>query len=473
MKTFVFRSKVSTSSPISPLNFGEDNEIVIPMAVYEKLNTSDIPLERRRNASGLLNYIDSLTGGKFEKVKKLHSYTDGLVQSNGSKLFILESSSSRHNEKISTIHGLSKYDIRIFQLCLDLMELGKDVHLISKNPVIRQKAQLLGIIAEPFKDELAPSLKEQYTGKGGKILTSLTSYVALEQRENDEGISIESLIEEPSVVPVENMFYILSTPEKELSNEHTIVRYSKGRLFPLSYYRDFCPTGYKAMNDEQKMMMECLLAPASIAPLVIIKGAAGSGKTYGAIASALENIDKYNDTQRNIGHYREFLVSAPVVDMVQDQKMGYLPGDIDEKFSPYTRGFADNIKNLFSNQSPELNNIDISDMVTELFDRAYIEFEPANYLRGGSISNAFFMLDEAQNYSPYTMPHIVTRAGKNCKIVLMGDSSQVSALELNERFNGLVYASESMKGSPLTWQVALSKSVRSPLAKEAIYRMKY
>ena len=55
----------------------------------------------------------------------------------------------------------------------------------------------------------------------------------------------------------------------------------------------------------------------------------------------------------------------------------------------------------------------------------------------------------------------------------MGDSSQVSALELNERFNGLVYASESMKGSPLTWQVALSKSVRSPLAKEAIYRMKY
>ena len=112
-------------------------------------------------------------------------------------------------------------------------------------------------------------------------------------------------------------------------------------------------------------------------------------------------------------------------------------------------------------------------MVAELFERAYIEFEPANFLRGGSITNAFFMLDEAQNYSPYTMPHIVTRAGNNCKIVLMGDPSQVSALELNERFNGLVYASETMKGSPLTWQVALPKSVRSPLAEEAISRMKY
>ena len=473
MKTFVFRSKVSTSSPISPLNFGEDNEIVIPMAVYEKLNTSDIPPERRRNASGLLNYIDSLTNGDFELVKKLHSHIGGLVQENGSRLFLLESFLQAQNETFEAMQGLSKYDRRIFQLCLDLINMGKDVHLISKNPVIRHKAQLLGIKAEPFRDELAPSLKEQYTGKGGKLLTSLTSYTALEQRKCDEGISIESLIEVPTIRPVENMFYILSTPEKEINNEHIIVRYSKGRLLPLTYYRDFCPEGYKAMNDEQKMMMECLLAPASIAPLVIIKGAAGSGKTYGAIASALENIDKYNDSNRNIGHYRDFLVSAPVVEMVSDQKLGYLPGDINEKFSPYTRGFADNIKNLLCNNSPELDNISVSDMVAELFEREYIEFEPANYLRGSSIANAFFMLDEAQNYSPYTMPHIVTRAGNNCKIVLMGDPSQVSALDLNERFNGLVYASESMKGSPLTWQVSLSKSVRSPLANEALFRMKY
>ena len=473
MKTFVFRSKVCTSSPFSPLNFGEDNEIVIPMAVYEKLNTSDIPSERRRNASGLLNYIDSLTEGDFEKVKKLHSYSDGLVQKNGSTLFILDQLQKTSDKKVLEVHGLSKYDQRIFQVCLDLMSSGKDVHLISKNPIIRHKAQLLGIKAEPFKDELAPSLKEQYTGIGGKILTSLTSYVVLEQRECDEGIPLESLIEVPPVAPVENMFYLLSTPEKEMVNEHIIVRYSKGHLLPLKYYRDFCPDGYKAMNDEQKMMMECLLAPADIAPLVIIKGTAGSGKTYAAIAAALENIEKYNSSPKNIGHYREFLVSAPVVEMVQDQKMGYLPGDLSEKFSPYTRGFADNIKNLISNRSPDIENSEITDMISELFERSYIEFEPANFLRGGSITNAFFMLDEAQNYSPYTMPHIVTRAGKNCKIVLMGDPSQVSALDLNERFNGLVYASEAMKGSTLTWQVTLPKSVRSPLAEEAIFRMKY
>lgn len=474
MKTFVFRSQVSTSSPISTLKFGEDNEIVIPMAVYEKLNTADISPERRRNAVGLLSYIDSLTEGDSEKAKMLHNQRCGLVQKNGSKLYILTHTSNPFSFDVQHMSGLTEYDKKIFQLCLELQDAKKDVHLISRNPIIREKALLLGIKAEPFKDELAPSLKEQYTGKGGKILTSLTSYVALEQRENDEGISIESLIEEPSVEPIENMFFILSTPEKELSNEHTIVRYSKGRFFPLTYYRDFCPNGYKAMNDEQKMMLETLLAPANIAPLVIIKGAAGSGKTYGATAVALENIDVYSDNHnnRNNGHYRQLLVSSPVVDLVPTQKMGYLPGDIHQKFTPYAKGFIDNLKNLFINQSPQLSNIEISNAINELFEGEFIQFEPANYLRGRNIANAFFLLDESQNYAPYIMPHIVTRAGNNCKIVLMGDPSQVNAPGLSPRYNGLVYASETMKGSPLTWQVALSQSVRSPLAFEAIRRMK-
>ena len=473
MKTFVFRMKVATSSPLSPLKFGNDNEVVIPMAVYEKLGSSEISHERKGNAIGLLNYIDNLVNGNQSSATNLHSRKIGLVQKNGCKLYILNPKKGIPNSIISADMSLSDYDKKIFQVCLDLQEDGKDVRLISKNPVIREKALLLGIQAEPFKDELAPTLREQFTGIGGKLFTSPTSYSALISKEADDGISIESLLDVPSVQPIENMFFILTTPERDLVNEHIIVRYTKGKLVPLIHFRDFCPDGYKAFNDEQKMMMEALLAPASIAPLVIIKGAAGSGKTYAAIAAALENLDKYNATVNNIGHYREFLVSAPAIEMVQDQKMGFLPGDISEKFSPYTRGFADNIKNIFANQNPTYNNREISDSISELFERSFVAFEPANYLRGGSISNAFFLLDEAQNYSPYSMPHIITRAGTNCKIVLMGDPSQVSAPDLNERFNGLVYASEIMKGSSLTWQVSLKKSVRSPLADEAIKRMKY
>lgn len=472
MKTFVFRLKVCTSTPLSTLNFGEDNEVVIPMVVYEKLNSSAVPVERRRNASGLLNYIDSLTMEDIETVKKLHDINSGLVQKNGSKLYILDSKKDI-NPIITKVSDLSAYDKRIFQLCFDLAGLGKDVHLISKNPVIRQKAQLLGIQAEPFKDELAPTLKEQYTGRGGKIFTSDTSFQNLVSGDCEEGISFESLVEPPEVEPIENMFYILSTQNNELTGKHTIVRYTGGNLVPLNYYKKYCPAGYKAANDEQRMMMECLLAPPEIAPLVIIKGAAGSGKTYGAVSAALQNIEHYSDENLNIGHYKTFRVSAPVVEMTKDQKMGYLPGDIEDKFGPYTGGFIDNIRHYFENQSPGAQNLEINGSIDELFARLFITLEPANYLRGRSISKSFFMLDEAQNFHPYIIPHIITRAEKTTKIVLMGDPSQISAIDLSERFNGVVYASESMKGSPLAWQVTLSKSVRSPLANEAIYRMKY
>ena len=131
MKTFVLRSKVATSSPFSPLNFGSENEVVLPMAVYEKLNTKDISPERRTNAIGLLNYIDSLTNGLMQNVYDLHSFDNGLVQKNGSNLFVLEHLKAI-SSKIKQLHNLKDYDMRIFQLCLDLQEQGKNPFEITK-----------------------------------------------------------------------------------------------------------------------------------------------------------------------------------------------------------------------------------------------------------------------------------------------------------------------------------------------------
>mgnify|MGYP000015461327 FL=1 len=468
MKTFVLRSKVATSSQSSPLNFGSENEVVLPMAVYEKLNTKDISPERRTNAIGLLNYIDSLTKGLMQNVYDLHSFDKGLVQQNDSNLFVLEHLKPISSE-IKKMHNLTNYDMRIFQLCLDLKEKRKNVILISKNSVIREQAFLLGITAEPFKDELAPSLKEQYTGKGGTIYTDLTTYTDFTMELN-KCIPIDALLEPPKIEPLENMFFKLTTREDP---KYVIVRYTKGTFVPLIYLKKYCPEGYKPLNDDQKMMMECLLAPPEIAPFVVIKGDAGSGKTYAAVAAALQNIDNYSSQNNlNIGHYRNFLVSAPVVEMTQDQKMGYLPGDVEEKFSPYTGGFYDNILNYFATQHPDYSNKQLRNSLAKLFDKSIISFEPANFLRGRSISKAFFMLDEAQNFDPSIILDITTRSGMNSKTVLMGDPMQINAPDLNVRHNGVVYASEAMKGSPLAWQVTLSESVRSPLAREALRRMK-
>lgn len=472
VKTFVLRTKVTTSSPTSTQNFGDDNEVVIPMPVYERLNTTHISYERRSNAIGILNYVSSLVSDNLSSVAALHDVEKGLVQPNGSKLFIL-SPQSTIDEKIFALSGLEDYDRKIFQLCLELQKKGKDVRLISKNPVIREKAMLLGIHAEPFKDELAPALSEQYTGKGGTVLVSINTLEKMYDSEGN-GISMDELLEEPTVDIYENMFFRVSTRENESvkGKQYVLGRYSKGRILPLKYYKTVLPDGFIAKNDDQKMMMECLLAPASIAPFVVIKGSAGAGKTFGAVSSALSNLDQYNDNDpKNIGHYNTFLVSAPIVDMTKE-KLGHLPGSMEEKAGPYLGGFTDNIKNYFRIKTPEATNCNIVDSVSELFDRKFVEITPANYLRGRSITNSFFMLDEAQNYDPSIILDITTRGGEGTKIILMGDPTQINNPDLNVRHNGVVYGSESMKGDPLCWQITLERSVRSPLAQAAIRRMR-
>ncbi len=87
-------------------------------------------------------------------------------------------------------------------------------------------------------------------------------------------------------------------------------------------------------------MMECLLAPPEVAPFVVIKGDAGSGKTYAdCIRKALSNIDSYSDDKLNIGHYREFLVSAPVVEMTKEQKWDIFQEMSKKNSVLYTGGF--------------------------------------------------------------------------------------------------------------------------------------
>ena len=162
------------------------------------------------------------------------------------------------------------------------------------------------------------------------------------------------------------------------------------------------------------------------------------------------------------------MIASPTVNI--DDEIGYLPGDIDEKVGPYLGGIMDNLWNYFKMCDEYSNNDDIQDKIDELFARNYIEIQGIGFLRGRSIKDNIFIIDEAQNIRPEILLDIVTRVGKGTKIVLMGDPTQVNRVGLNIRRNGLVYISEKMKGSSLCWQVTLNneKSVRSDLAQEAL-----
>ena len=136
-----------------------------------------------------------------------------------------------------------------------------------------------------------------------------------------------------------------------------------------------------------------------------------------------------------------------------------------EKVSPYLGGIYDNLSILINGtkkneKGEKLENGEY------LFEKGVIQVQPIGFLRGRTITNSIFIIDETQNIDPGDIKSIVTRAAVGSKFIFLGDPTQVDNPKLNERYNGLVYLSEKMKGNPLCWQVSLKneESVRSELS---------
>ncbi|MGL5260249.1 MAG: PhoH family protein [Lachnospiraceae bacterium] len=158
-----------------------------------------------------------------------------------------------------------------------------------------------------------------------------------------------------------------------------------------------------------------------------------------------------------------------------DDDIGFLPGTEAEKISPLLRPIFDNLSVLMDlNKENEKDGKKIQEsVVDELFERGYIAAEAMAYMRGRSINDTYIIVDEAQNATPSQITGLITRCGTGSKIVLCGDPDQIDTTKLDKRNNGLVYASEKMKGSPFCMQVTFDEEecVRSPLAMDAAKRL--
>lgn len=451
-KTFVLRTDATLCCEGSTLQFDSDNEVVIPMAIYEGLYNYSGVTERKRIAARFLEYCSEFSA------KELSS--TGAVQSNGSKLFILDNKKDL-SSNINEMTGLTLVDKRVLQLCLDLIEQKKDVRLISQNPIIRHKAELLGITAEPLRNNLFPPLQKQY--KGILDVNVSADIPALFKQNGRNGINIEDIYNYQDFEWTENCFIQLIPPGGSI----VLGRYTNGKIVPFQYSHAL-PNNFKPQNLEQQMLFEALLAPPNVAPLVIVKGGAGTGKTISTIAIGLEHISGYG----SVSLYKQLLVAAPTTGM--DEDIGFLPGDIEDKVGPYLSGVMDNLKKIFTMASPNDDNPTITDKCNELFQREFINVQAIRFLRGRSIFNTYFFIDEAQNIPVDIILDILTRADKGTKIILAGDPSQINRPGLTDSYNGLTFGSESMKGSPACWQVSLSsdKNLRSFLSQEALNRIK-
>ena len=439
-KTFVLRINSLLSSSDSTLRFGSDNEVVIPLAVIDQLENYRGNSEKKKIAESILAYIETFD------IKELMD--KGAKQVNGSILRIIK---NFHDVNIE-MEGITDIDRRVFQVCLGLQkEKEKKVILVSKNSAIRIKARSLGINAEDFRDDLFPSYPEQYTGR----VKVETRKKVVDDFEEKGVIQISDIINSDKITWITNMFVEGKAVD---AYRHFLGRYDGEKIVKL-VHDNLYPFGINCKNDGQKMLMECLMMDCQIAPLVIAKGGAGTGKTFCSLAAALEG--------QGEGTYSRILVGTPS-ETVGNEKLGYLPGDMKEKVSPYLGGIYDNLSILINGikKKEKGDNLENGEY---LFEKGVIQVQPIGFLRGRTITNSIFIIDETQNIDPGDIKSIVTRAAVGSKFIFLGDPTQVDNPKLNERYNGLVYLSEKMKGNPLCWQVSLQneESVRSELSRIA------
>ena len=205
--------------------------------------------------------------------------------------------------------------------------------------------------------------------------------------------------------------------------------------------------GLSANNKEQKFAMD-LLFDKNI-NIVSLTGQAGTGKTLIAAACGLEQV--LNST-RSQGGYDKLIITRPVQPLGRD--IGFLPGTLEEKMMPWIAPIRDNLEHLFGDRTA-------LDMQLE---QGIIEIEAMTYIRGRSISNAFMVVDEAQNLTPHELKTIITRVGHGTKLILTGDIQQIDNSYVDAVSNGLTYAVEKFKEYEISGHVSLIKGERSKLA---------
>ena len=202
-----------------------------------------------------------------------------------------------------------------------------------------------------------------------------------------------------------------------------------------------------ARNKEQAFAIDMLMNPDI--KIVSLVGRAGSGKTLLAIAAGLQQTIGLR-TESN--HYSRLIVSRPVQPLGKD--IGFLPGTMEEKMLPWLMPIQDNLKFLMGDRTS----------LEMYMEKGKIEIEALTYIRGRSISNAFIVIDEAQNLTRHEIKTIITRIGEGTKIILTGDVEQIDNVYVNETSNGLAHAVENFKDYPIAGHMTFKKGERSELA---------
>lgn len=429
-KIFVLDTSVILHDFDSIYNF-EEHDVAIPVTVLEEVD---------QFKKG--NTINNFHAREFIRNMDKLSHTD-LMQNwiplNGSthgKLKVLVDEES--NPDAMKLFGGMKNDHRILNATMKLSQLesNRNVVLVTKDINLRLKARAMNLFAEDYETGKIKDVDHLYSGKS-EITVSDSSII--DRIYADGFVDVDDVLD---FKPLCNQYFILKCESNSAlayfnSRENRIEKVTKDQSY-----------GIKPRNAEQTFALHAIMNPDI--QLVSISGSAGTGKTLLALAGALE--------QRR--EYRQIYLARPIVPL-SNKDIGFLPGDIKSKINPYMQPLWDNlsfIKNQYSEKDKEYKKIE------ELIEQEKLHIVPLAYIRGRSISNIMFIVDEAQNLTPHEIKTIITRAGENTKIIFTGDVFQIDTPYLDSQSNGLSYLIDRVKDNPLYAHITLEKGERSDLA---------
>lgn len=429
-KIFVLDTSVLLHDHNSVNKF-EEHDIVIPITVLEELDNfkkgnETINFEARE----FIRFLDNKS-----KESTLQEWRPINGRSTGRMIVPMYEQSGVNAEEV---FGEEKPDHKILNTALVVKNKYPDatVILVSKDINLRIKAKALGLLAEDYKNDKIQDpnfLKEPIETIEG------IDHNAIDKIYSDGFIGFKKILKHE---PYANQCFILKNGSSSVlasynSEDKVFERINKSTAY-----------GIKPRNAEQVFALNVLLNPNI--KLIALQGQSGTGKTLLALASALEQ-------RRN---YKQIFLARPIIPL-NNKDIGYLPGDIKSKLNPYMEPLWDNLK-MIQNQF-EQNDSEYK-AITQMIEQEKLVIQPLAYIRGRSISNIYFIIDEAQNLTPLEVKTIITRAGENTKIVFTGDINQIDTPYLDAHSNGLSYLIDKIKNHAMCSVITLQRGERSELA---------
>jgi PhoH-like ATPase len=409
-------TSVLLSDPSALFRF-EEHEVVIPVVVITELESKRTHPELGYFARSALRSLDDLRikYGRLDAPLPL-----------GDKGGVLRVELNHTNADILPAgFRLGDNDTRILSVAKNLSSEGCDVVLVSKDLPLRVKASAVGLEAQEYRAEIVPS--SGWTGMAEATVSSSE----IDDLYSGEIIDHESAREHPchtGIVLSSDRGSALArvTPDKRLQ----LVRGDREAF------------GLHGRSAEQRIALDLLLDPEI--GIVSLGGRAGTGKSALALCAGLEAVMERQQ-------HRKVVIFRPLY-AVGGQELGYLPGSENEKMSPWAQAVFDTLSALTS-----------GDVIEEILDRGMLEVLPLTHIRGRSLHDTFVIVDEAQSLERNVLLTVLSRIGKDSRVVLTHDVAQRDNLRVG-RHDGVVAVVEKLKGHPLFGHVTLTRSERSPIA---------